>query len=203
MRTRRRSNRRSVLMSLLKLVKLFALLMLTYLLQVCVMPYFAIGGITPSLILVVIAIVTVAYGRIRAFWAGAFFGIVLEVMQPTRAMINLMLYPVCALLGAVIFADKSTQQLEYERSIGKAGRNASPLLRTLLCTLFNVTVYDVVNITYIYLRGASITAVNIGRGLLSVFLTVLLCLILMIPLRRFLGLRVVREEIKEPKPYLE
>ena len=50
-------------------VKFFLVIALGYLLQVCVMPYVSIGGVTPSLIYAVIAILTVGYGRLRALWA--------------------------------------------------------------------------------------------------------------------------------------
>ena len=38
-----------------------------YLFQVCVMPYVKIGGVSPNLLFAVIGIVTVAYGKLRAF----------------------------------------------------------------------------------------------------------------------------------------
>lgn len=201
--TRRRSKQRIIGPAIWRHIKLFVVLMLAYLVQSCVMPYFTVFGITPSLVIVAMSIVTVAFGRIRAFWAGAFFGIILETMQPTKSLLNLLLYPICSLLGAVIFADKSTQQLEYERSIGKAGRNISPLVRTPLCTLFNITLYDIVNIAYIYLRGADITFTNIGRGLFDIFLTTLLCIVIMVPVRHFLGFRHRVDLIRNPKPYLD
>ena len=44
--------------------------LLGYLCQVCVMPYFAVNNVTPSLLFAVTAIVTVCYGKLRAFWVG-------------------------------------------------------------------------------------------------------------------------------------
>lgn len=170
-------------------VKMFLLILLGYLLQVCVMPYLKVGNITPSMLVACIAIVTVGYGRLRALWAGAFYGIVMETFLASVPMLNLMLYPVCALLCSVPCADKSAARLQYERSIGKAGRNISPLLRTVVCAVLNATVIEIVHLVYAYLDGAVLTGTAIGRALTCVVSTAALTALVMVPARKFLGFR--------------
>ena len=61
----------------------FALLIVFgYLLEVCVMPYVKIFGISPNLLYVVIGIVTVAFGKLRSFWVGLFSGLALSSRFP-------------------------------------------------------------------------------------------------------------------------
>lgn len=174
-------------------VKMFTLLLLGYLTQVCVMPYLKVGSITPNMLVACIAVVTVGYGRLRALWAGALYGILLETFLASVPMLNLMLYPIAAILCSVPCADKSASRLQYERSIGKAGRNISPLLRTVSCALLNGIVIEVVNLAYAYLAGAVLTASAVGRALVCITSTAVLTALIMIPARRFLGFR-------KPKP---
>lgn len=175
--------------AILRQVRLAVLVLLGYLLQVCVMPYLKIGSITPSMLLAVIAIVTVGYGRLRALWVGAFYGIVMETLLPTVPMLNLMFYPVSALLCSVPTADKSATRLQYERSIGKAGRNVSPVLRTILCALLNALVYEIVNLVYMYLGGATIDSDQIIRAMTAISGTTLLTALIAVPVRKLLGFR--------------
>lgn len=175
-------------------LKLMLVIFAGYLGHVCIMPYLKIGDMSPSLLIAAIAIVTVGYGMLRGFWTGLFYGIVMETLLPTVNMLNLLFYPICALLGGVFFADRSAAQLQYARSIGKRGRNLSPLLRTVLCAALIVTIYEMVNLVYMYLSGASLTGSLIRRGLADVFGTTLLTAIIMIPVRKLLGFRKMEEE---------
>ena len=175
--------------AILRQVKLAILVLLGYLMQVCVMPYLKVGSITPSMLLTVIAIVTVGYGRLRALWVGAFYGIVMETLLPTVPMLNLMFYPVSALLCSVPTADKSATRLQYDRSIGKAGRNVSPVLRTILCALLNALVYEIVNLVYMYLGGAAIDGDQITRALTAIALTTTVAAVVVVPVRKLLGFR--------------
>lgn len=170
-------------------IKLAVMVLLAYLLQACVMPYLKIGSITPSILLAMIAIVTVGYGRLRALWVGAFYGIVMETLLPTIPMLNLMFYPVSALLCSVPTADKSATRLQYERSIGKAGRNISPVLRTIICAMLNALVYEIVNLVYMYLGGATIDSDQIMRALTAIFGTTALTALVVLPVRKLLGFR--------------
>ena len=176
----------SLLHASLRQLRLLIVLMLGYLLQVCVVPYLSISDVTPHLIFAVIAIITVGYGRLRALWAGCFYGIVMEVMLPSVNLLNLALYPISALFCSAFFADKSETQLEYERSNGKPGRNTSPYLRTLGCCALNVLIYEIVNVFYMYLNGS--------RCLINILFTTLLALVLALPVRRFLGFKKVEVE---------
>lgn len=179
-------------------LKLLLVILVGYLAQVSLMPYFRVGDITPSLIIAVTAIVTVGYGFLRGLWTGMFYGIVMEIMLPTVPMLNLLFYPISALFCALFFADRSEAQLQYRRSIGRRGRNTSPLLRTLLFALVNVTVYEIVNLVYMYLSGASITAALIQRGLTDVLATTVLTVLIMVPVRKLLGFRK-KEEQRAPE----
>jgi len=174
-------------------IKLILVILLGYLCQVSVMPYFRVGSVTPSLIIAVTAIVTVGYGLLRGLWTGMFYGIVMEIMLPTVPILNLLFYPISALFCALFFADRSKAQLQYRRSIGRRGRNISPLVRTVLFALVNVAVYEVVNLVYMYLSGASITATLIQRGLTDVLATTALTALIMVPVRKLLGFRKAEE----------
>lgn len=183
--------------TLMRQVKLVLVILLGYLAHVSVMPYIQLGGVSPSLLLATTAIITVGYGMFHGLWTGMLYGIVMEIMLPTVPMLNLLFYPISALLCAVFFADRSEAQLQYARSIGKRGRNISPLLRTVLCAMVNCLIYDIVNLVYMYLSGAALTAAIIQRGLTSVLATTLLTAIIMVPVRKILGFRK-KEEIQSP-----
>ena len=178
----------------LRQLRLLIVLMLGYLFQVCVMPSFPIADVTPSLIYAIIAIVTVGYGKLRALWAGAFYGIILETMMPTISLFNLALYPISALFCSAFFSDRSETQLEYERSLGRPGRNWNPYLRTPLCCMLNVLIYEVVNIAYMYLGGNPPTPDVLGRAAVNILYSTALCMALAWPVRRVLGFRRLREE---------
>ena len=175
-------------------VKLFLTILLGYLVQVSIMPYVQFSGVTPSLLLAVTAIVTVGYGMLRGLWAGMIYGIVMEIMLPTVPIMNLLFYPVSALLCSVFFADKSEARLQYERSTGRKGRNISPLLRTVLCAMVNVALYEAVNLVYMYLSGADLTITLINRGVTDILATTGLTAVIMIPVRKLLGFRKKEEE---------
>ena len=175
-------------------VKFFLVVLLGYLLQACVMPYLKVGGVTPSLLLAVVAIVTVGYGRLRALWVGAIYGILTETMMPTLTLLNLALYPVSAAFMSMFFADKSEKRLEYERSLGKAGRNVNPYLRTLGCAAMNVLLYEIVNVFYMYLSGAELSMTMLYDSLTDVLATAALTAVMMLPVRRFLGFKRLQHE---------
>ena len=58
--------------------------------------------------------------------------------------------------------------------------------RTVLCTALNTLVYEVINLTYIYIGGNALTFTHILKSFGNVLLTSLLCLILLVPLRRLI-----------------
>ena len=73
------------------------LVIMGYLCQVCVIPYCSIAGVAPNLLYVVIGIVTVAYGKLRAFWVAMVFGLLMEIMLPSVTFVSLAVYPLSAL----------------------------------------------------------------------------------------------------------
>ena len=160
---------------------------LVYLCQVCIMPYLAVNSVTPSLLFSVTAIVTVCYGRLRAFWVGSIYGILMEIMLPSITFFNLLLYPVAAIFSSLPFADKSDKRLEYERSLNKKAQNVNPHLRTVLCAGLNTLIYEGINLVYVNLGGSALTLTHISRAVIDVALTMLTAAVLMLPLRRYLG----------------
>ena len=183
----------SVRQTLIRQVKLILVILVGYLAHVSIMPYINVNGTSPSLLIATTAIVTVGYGIIHGLWAGMFYGIVRETLLPTVPMLNLLFYPISALLCAVFFADRSEAQLQYARSIGKRGRNISPLLRTVLCAMVNVVIYEIVNLVYMYLSGAVLSAALIQRAMSDVLATTVLTAVIMIPVRKLLGFRKKEE----------
>ena len=175
--------------TLIRQVKLILAILLGYLGHVSLMPYIDIGGTSPSLLIAMTAIITVGYGLLHGLWIGMFYGIVMEIMLPTVPMLNLLFYPISALVCAMFFADRSEAQLQYARSIGRRGRNISPLLRTVLCALVNVIVYEIVNLVYMYLSGAELSSALIQRALIDALATTILTAVIMIPVRKLLGFR--------------
>ena len=150
------------------------------------MPYIRIFGVTPNLLYVIIGIVTVAYGKLRAFWVGLCFGLLMEIMLPSVPYLNLILYPVTTLFCSFAFADKPLKTIEYERAVNKKSKELPAWLRTVLCTALNIFVFEAVNVTYIYLGGSVLTFSHFSKAILNVLLTTLLCLILLFPIRRMI-----------------
>ena len=162
--------------------------MLGYLMHVCVMPYFRVGGVTPHLMIVVLSVITVAHGRLRAYWTGCIYGLITETMRPTLPFFNLFMYPVLSLVAGLLFADKSEKRLEAERSMNKAARNVHPYIRTPLCSAVLMLLHEIVNVGYIYIGGTDLTADHISRAVTGVIVAVALALLVMIPARRLLGM---------------
>ena len=167
-----------------KYLLLFLLTFLGYFGEVCVMPYVKVFGVSPNLLYVIIGIVTVAYGKLRVFWVGMVYGILMQIMLPSVTYLNLALYPLTTLFCSFAFADKPLKTLEYERVIKRRRLELPPWLRSVFCTMLNTFVYEVVQITYIYLGGSDLTFPHFLRGFADIVITGLLCLVLQYPLRR-------------------
>ncbi len=157
-----------------------------YLFQVCVIPYIHPFGISPNLLYVIIGIITVAYGKLRAFWAGLIYGLLMEIMLSSVPFLNLVIYPVTTLFCSFAFADKPLKTIEYERATNKKTKELPAWLRTVLCTALNSLIFEIVNVTYIYLGGTRLTFSHFIRAFAGVMLTSLLCFILLFPLRRII-----------------
>jgi len=165
---------------------LLFLIPLGYLFHVCVMPYVSVGGVTPNLLFAVIGVITVAYGRLQALWAGLIYGLLLEILVPSVPFVSLAVYPISSLFVSFIFADKSLRQLQMDRTLNKKKRYMSAWLRTVLCAMSNVLVFEVVNVAYIYLGGTPLTLLHFRRALRDVLLTGILTFLIEFPLRRII-----------------
>lgn len=173
-----------------KLLLTIGLTFLCYLIQVCIMPELPVFSITGNILLACIAVIAIAYSPFFAYVAGAIAGILTETMLSPFDYLNLVLYPVLALLGAYALADKNERRLERERTMGKRGENISPFIRTPLCAALMAMVKEVVHSLYVYLSGAPITFVSITRVLVSIIYTLVMAAIIMIPMRSLLGIRL-------------
>lgn len=176
-----------------KLFKTFLLTILSYLLQVTVARHIAIGGVAPNLALALIAVVAVSLGHKYTFCMSLMVGYLLEIMLPALDYINLILYPVCAMLSSLLMADKSERRLEEERAQGKRGKQWNPHLRTLLCAAVSTLIFEIVSLVYIYLSGVSLTSGHYGRAIFDVVYTTLLASGLQFPIRWWLGVYKLRK----------
>lgn len=176
-----------------KLLKVSLLTLLTYLLQVTVAPRIAIGGVAPNIALALVAVITVCMGRKYTFMMSLSIGYLLEIMLPALDYISLILYPVCAMLGALVFSDKSERKLEEERAQGKRGHQWNPHLRTPLCAALSVAVFEGVNLVYTYLSGVTLDAQHWGRAIFDVVYTTALCGLFQFPVRWWMGTYKLRK----------
>ena len=176
-----------------KLLKASLLTLLTYLLQTTVAKPIAIGGVAPNLALAMIAVVTVCLGRKYTFMMSLAIGYLLEIMLPALDYINLLLYPVCAMLGALVFSDKSERKLEEECTQGKRGRQWNPHLRTPMCAGLSTVVFETVNLFYTYLSGVTLDAGHYGRAITDVVYTMILAAAFQFPVRWWMGTYKLRK----------
>lgn len=180
---------------------LLVLIPLGYLCHVCIMPYLhGPLGVTPNLLYAIIAIVTVAYGRLQAFWVGLIYGLLLEILLPSVTYLNLGIYSITSLFVSFPFADRSLQRLEMDRALNRRSREMPAWLRTVLCAAVNVFFYEVINIAYIYLDGSPITVTHFMRSLADVGLTALLTLLILIPVRRLIFGKKVETRVLKSEP---
>jgi hypothetical protein len=167
----------------------FAILtLLCYLLQSTVAAYISIGDVAPNIALAILAAVSVALGRKYTFVMSVTVGYLLEIMLPSLNYINLILYPVASMLSALAFSDKSERKLEEERTMGKHGGNLPAHLRTLLCALVSIAVYEAVNLMYIYLNGIQLNVGHYQRTMISLLYTTALAGLLQFPIRWWFGI---------------
>ena len=165
---------------------LVLLIVFGYLCEVCLIPHIRIFDVTPNLLYVIIGIVSVAYGKLRAFWVGLCYGLLMEIMLPSVPYLFLILYPVTTLFCSFAFADKPLKTIEYERAVNKKSKELPAWLRTVLCTALNILVFEIVNVTYIYLGGSVLTFNHFFKAFMDVILTSFLCFILLFPIRRLI-----------------
>lgn len=170
-----------------KLIKVSLITLLAYLLQATAAQQMAISGVAPNVALAVVAVATVCLGRKYTFMMSLTIGYLLEIMLPALDYINLILYPVCAMLGALLFSDKSERKLEEERTSGRRGTQWNPHLRTPLCAAMSTLVFEGVNLLYIYLTGVTIDRSHLGRAMGDVLYTTAIAAVVQFPIRWWLG----------------
>lgn len=178
---------------LAKSLKFAFLTLMAYLLQACVAPRIAIGGIAPNVAMALAAIVSVALGRKYTFVLSLTVGYLLEIMLPALSYINMIGYPVCCILGAMAFSDKSERKLEEERTLGKNARQLHPHIRTILCALLSISIFEGVNLFYTYLTGVALRELQFGRAIIDIVYTTALAALLQFPVRWWLGVYRLRQ----------
>lgn len=177
-------------------VILLLLIPLGYLVQVCVIPYVRIFDVAPNLLYAIIAIVTVAYGKLQAFWVGVCYGLLLQVMCPSVSYLNLAIYTITALFCSFPFADRPLKSIEYDRALARKRKEMPAPVRTVLCAFLNILIYETVQVTYIYIGGSPLTVGHFLRAGIDIVTTCLLTALLMFPLRRLiLGRRIDTPEV--------
>lgn len=170
-----------------KLLKVSVLTLLTYLLQATVSEYISVWDVAPNIALALIAVITVCLGRKYTFIISLAIGYLLEVMLPSLDYINLIIYPVCAMLGAIVFADKSERALEEAKSGGREIIQLHPHIRTPLCAGVSILMFEIVNLLYIYLSGVSLDSGHFLRSFICILYTMVLAGIFQFPIRLWLG----------------
>ncbi len=163
------------------------LTLLAYLLQSTVALHISVFDVAPNIALALLAVVSVGMGRKYTFFMALAIGYLLEIMLNALDFINLILYPVCAMLGALLFSDKSERKLEEERSTGKRPFLLNAHIRTPLCAAVSVLIFEGVNLFYIYLNGVTLGGGHILRAFIDIVYTALIAGVSQFPIRWWLG----------------
>lgn len=171
-----------------KLIKVSILTLLAYLLQATLAIHISLWDVAPNIALSIVSIITIALGRKYTFLMSLSIGYLLEILLPTMDYLNLILYPVVAMLGALAFSDKSERRLEEERTTGKRTRTLSPHIRTPLCAMLSMLVFESVHLIYIFLNGYDLEAPHFFRTLVSILYSGFIAGILQFPIRWWFGI---------------
>ena len=199
--------------ALKRALKALLITVLAYLIQVCVMDHLAIGGITGSVIFAALAILTVSCGKKYAFCASCLIGMMMESMLASVNGLYVIAYPVITMLAAQFFADMSDRQLE-RRMVNNENRrirrdemarrmhwlsrlpfqyrdgNLPAHLRIPLCAGLMDLILSIVLCAYMYLIGVDLSFTHLWRTVASALYTMALAVLLMVPVRYFLGMYV-------------
>ena len=205
--------RHGVVAAGIKLLRVLALILLFYLLQVAVVPHLGVFGVMPNLLMVIIAIMTVSYGKQFAFITGAVIGIILESMAVSIPLLYVVIYPVLALLCAQVFADMSDVKREMRR-IKEAQRQSeaaaeikapyarprfkirlkrtspydlNPHLRIFLNVLMLTALYEGIMIIYVALGGVTVNFGHFQRAFAAIVYSGIAS-VLMFPTRALIGM---------------
>ncbi|MEG0741909.1 MAG: hypothetical protein RSC91_00075 [Clostridia bacterium] len=170
-----------------KLFKMTLLTLLCYLLQVTLAEVISVWDVAPNMAMAIIAVVTVCLGRKYTFIMALAVGYLLEIMLPSMDYLYLILYPVCAMIGALVFSDKSERRLEEERSTGRRRLQLNAHIRTPLCAALTSFVFEGAHLIYIYLSGVTLDNGHLWRVVVVVAYTMLLAGVLQFPIRWWMG----------------
>ena len=173
-------------------IKFAVLTLLAYLLQATVAHTVPIAGVAPNIAIAIFAVVSVALGKKYTFIISLAVGYLMEIMMPPMDYLYLILYPVSAMIGALLFSDKSERRLQEEHIATKKWLYIPPQLRTMLCALVSCGVFETVNLTYIYLIGIRPDMGHYTRALISMLYTMLLAGVLQFPIRRWFGIHMLK-----------
>ena len=176
-----------------KLLKIMVFTLLTYLLQATTALRLSLWDVAPNIALAFIAIVSVGLGRKYTFFMSLTVGYLLEIMLRVLSYMNLILYPVCAMLGALAFSDKSERRLEEDRSAGKQRKTLNAHLRTPLCAMLSVSVFEGVHLMYIYLNGVTLDSGHFLRALIAILYSTAIAAVFQFPVRWWLGVYKVKK----------
>ena len=194
-------------------LKVLLLTVAAYLVQVCVMRYFAVRSVVGSVIFAVLAVIVVTCGKKYAFCASCIIGMMMECMLSNSNVPSLYViaYPAITMLCAQTFADMTDRQLEqrrlaYERrqvriSQGQGRKHwwysfmlryrdadLPPVIRIPLCAGEMDFFLNLVLIAYMYLIGEVVTLIHVYRLAGSILYTMGLAAALMLPCRKLLGM---------------
>ena len=210
--------------SLKRGLKALLITALAYLIQVCVLRHLPVAGVTGSVIFAALAVLTVSCGKKYAFCSSCLTGMVMECMLSPVPALYAIAYPVIAMLGAQMFADMSDWQLERRRMLNENRRsrlaetgakerwwsrfflqyregNLPAHLRIPLCAAVMDLMLNVVMCVYMYLIGQDIGFLHIARIFASVAYTSALAVVIMVPLRFFLGMYPKRRKVDKGGEY--
>jgi len=175
-------------------IKIALFTLLTYLLQATTAQYISIADVAPNIALAFIAIVSVACGRKYTFVMSLTIGYLMEIMLTMLNYINLILYPVAAMLGAFVFSDKSERKLEELRSREKSTRQLNPHIRTPLCAFLSICVLEGFHLIYVNITGVQLDNGHLGRAAIDVVYTTMLAAVCQFPVRAWLGIYRQKKE---------
>ncbi|MBQ8150635.1 MAG: hypothetical protein IJ041_08975 [Clostridia bacterium] len=180
-----------------RILKMAVLTLLAYLLQATTAQYISLWDVAPNIALAMIAVVTVAFGYKYSLLMSLAVGYLMEIMLAGMQFFNLVLYPVTSMLGALAYADKGERKLEELRAQGRDTRQLNPHLRTPLCAMVAVSVFEFIHVFYVYLSGVVLDAGHIQRMLIDIGYTTVLAAIFQFPMRAWLGVYRQNRENKE------
>lgn len=170
-----------------KILKTAILTLLCFLLQTTVAPHIALKNVAPNIALAILAVISVTKGKKYTFFMSLMVGYLIEISVPALQFLNLVLYPVAAMIGALLFADKSERKLEAERTAGNYNYQMNPHIRIPFCALVSCLIYEAVLLIYIFLNGVAANPGNISRAVMDVIYTTVLATAIQFPIRWYLG----------------